>query len=372
MSLRRATYPRSWTARRWIGTFVASEATTAGSSLFLARGTAAALLHDVASLAAAVAVVAGIRRYRPPLLPWLLVALAVLLFGCGDVAYGVDAAGGSLKIFSVGDWLYLSAMIALAVALAWFGSRPRHSGWAGRMLVVDSAPLFLGAFLLLWFLVFNTKFDGSGLSVSSRTLIAAYPTLDLLLLALGARLLLTGASRLPSFGLLVAGISSGFLGDLIWRGFLQENSYANVWVNASYYVAYAFLGAAALHPSMRLLPWLKVDEARVLPARRLPLLGAALATVPLVVLLRQAEFTEADDLAIFGVAATLIPALVVYRLVDLASTARRLARTAEESAARLEAVLDASPLPIAVLGGAGEVERWNEAAEAVSGCRPRT
>ena len=35
--------------------------------------------------------------------------------------------------------------------------------------------------------------------------------------------------------------------------------------------------------------------------------------------------------------------------------------------ARLEAVLDASPLPIAVLDAAGEIQRWNQAAETVSG-----
>jgi diguanylate cyclase (GGDEF)-like protein/PAS domain S-box-containing protein len=111
-----------------------------------------------------------------------------------------------------------------------------------------------------------------------------------------------------------------------------------------------------------------------MPLRRLPLLGAALMAIPLVVLLHHDRFRDTDDLALFGVVATLIPTIVVYRLTDLVATARRLgraasesARVAAESAARLEAVLDASPLPIAVLGETGDVQRWNGAAEAALG-----
>ncbi len=59
----------------------------------------------------------------------------------------------------------------------------------------------------------------------------------------------------------------------------------------------------------------------------------------------------------------------MYRLVDLARTARRLGREATVSAQRLEAVLDASPLPIAVFDGDGVVQRWNDAAAVASGWR---
>jgi diguanylate cyclase (GGDEF)-like protein/PAS domain S-box-containing protein len=348
--------------------FVAAELITGGLSLSLGQGLAAQLLHDAASIGASAAVFAGIAWHRPPRGPWLLVGVAVLLFGCGDVAYEADAAGGTLALFSVGDWLYLAANIVLAAGLAWFAARPHHSRWAGRMLLVDAAPVFLGSFLLLWFLAFNAKFDAKGLSLTSRMLTGAYPTLDLLLLALAARLLLTGAARLPAFSLLVAGVGFGFMGDLIWRGFLQAASYQSVWVNGSFYLSYAFLGAAALHPSMRRLSEIEVDESRLLPVRRLLLLGGSLATVPIVVLLRRDRFDQ-DDLILFGLAAAILPALVVYRFFDLARTARRFGREAAESAARLEAVLDASPLPIAVFDRGGGVQKWNDAAEVASGWR---
>ncbi len=351
------------------GVFVVADLTAGGVALVLHHGVAASLLHDVASVGAAAAIVAGIVYHRPTSLrPWLLLALAVLLFGCGDIAYEADAAGGTLALFSVGDWLYLAGGLTLAVALTWLGSHPRHSRWAGRMLIVDAAPVFLGSFLLLWFLVFNRQFDATGLSISSRILVGAFPTIDLLLLALTARLLLTGAARLPSFGLLTAGIGFGFVGDLIWRSFLQTTSYQSTLVNASYYLSFALLGAAGLHPSMRRLTEIEVDESRVMPARRLTLLGGALATIPIVVLFSHDTF-DLDDLVLFVVAAALIPTLVVYRFFDLASTARNLGQEAAAAAARLEAVLDASPLPIAVFDADGGVQRWNEAAEVASGWR---
>lgn len=155
---------------------------------------------------------------------------------------------------------------------------------------------------------------------------------------------------------------------MIWRGFLQASSYQSIWVNSSYYLSYVFLGAAALHPSMRRLTEIEVDESRLLPVRRLMLLGGALATIPLVVVLRHDRF-DPDDLGVFAFAAVLIPALVVYRVLDLALTARRLGRAAAESAASLEAVLEASPLPIAVFDSGGGVQRWNGAAELASGWR---
>jgi len=359
----------SSSSARCAGLFVCAELALGAVSLALGHGLASSLLHDAVGLGAAAAIAVGIARYRPPAVwPWLLVAVAVLLFGLGDAAYELDATGGTLKLFSVGDWLYVAANVTLAVALARFGSRPRHSRWAGRMLVVDAGPIFLGSFLLLWFLVFDSQFDGSQLATPGRVLMGAFPVLDLLLLALAARLLLTGAARLPAFGLLVGGIAFGFLGDLIWRGFLQQSSYQSQWVNASYYLSYALLGAAGLHPSMRRLTEIEVDESRLLPARRLMLFTAALATIPAVVLLRHDRFQQ-GDLVLFGLAATLIPALVVYRLIDLARTARGLGRQAAASAARLEAVLHASPLPIAVFDPGGGVQGWNEAAEAASGWR---
>jgi diguanylate cyclase (GGDEF)-like protein/PAS domain S-box-containing protein len=355
---------------RWsLGAFVLADLASAGLSLALGHGLAASVLHDAASLGAAVAVGAGIVCYRPPSIgPWSLVGLGIFLFGCGDVAYEANATGGTLALFSVGDWLYLAANVTFVVAMAWFGSRPRHSRRAGRMLVVDAAPVFLGSTLLLWMLVMNGKFDGSGLTTQGRILLGAYPTLDLLMLALAARLLLTGAARLPSFRLLVVGIGFGFLGDLIWRGFLQTSSYQNAWVSTAYYLCYALIGAAALHPSMRRLIEIEVDDSKLLPVRRLTLLGGSLATIPVVILVRR-DHLDLDGLLLFGFAAVLIPAFVVYRLVDLAKTARDLGREAAESAARLEAVLHASPLAIAVLDGAGVVQSWNEAAEAASGWR---
>ncbi len=190
--------------------------------------------------------------------------------------------------------------------------------------------------------------------------------LDVLMLALAGRLLLMGAARRPSFGLLVGGIVFGLLGDLIWRGFLTDSSHGTLWLSGSFYICYAFLGAAGLHPSMRELTAVEAPADTVMPIWRLPLVGAS-DDRALVVLLRHTQINDPFGLTFFGIAATLIPALVVYRLVDLVAVGRRLAAQAESSAGRLSALLGASPLPVAVLSPAGKIGLWNEAAELVSG-----
>jgi hypothetical protein len=105
----------------WVGAFALGDLAVGTGSLALAHGVASSVLHDVSGVAAAAAIGIGIAWHRPrPPAPWALVGAGILLLASGDIAYETDAAGATLALFSVGDWLYLAGYVALAVALAWF------------------------------------------------------------------------------------------------------------------------------------------------------------------------------------------------------------------------------------------------------------
>src|SRR4029079_13540639 len=135
-----------------------------------------------------------------------------------------------------------------------------------------------------------------------------------------------------------------------------------IWVNPSYDVCYCLLAAAALRPGMRHLGRLSATSEAGATKRRVVLLGCASLAVPIALLSVRVGPWDTIDLAAFAFVSTIVPALVVYRLVDLVAYAERLADAAPRSGARMAAILNATPLPVRVLDPAGEVELMNDAA----------
>ncbi len=142
------------------GLFALAALCAGAASLILGNGTAATVLHDSVGLAASAAIFLGVWLYRPkPAVPWAVAGLATLLYGSGDVVYAVDRSGGMTYLFSIGGWLYIGGGLSLIGALALFGDHRVRRSRVSRLLFVDSAALFLGAFLLIWFLVFDGQLD---------------------------------------------------------------------------------------------------------------------------------------------------------------------------------------------------------------------
>jgi diguanylate cyclase (GGDEF)-like protein/PAS domain S-box-containing protein len=352
--------PSGWRARAWIAYLFAILGVSA-AALLVDQPIVHGLLNDLTGVGAGIAIAAGTWYHRPrPRLPWVLFAAGVFCYGLADVSYNAMLLAGGIPAFSVGDVFYLAAGTLLAAALAGFASSRGRARRAARMLYVDSAIVFVGAFALLWFLVIDPAVAGGG-PMPARVLSGTFPTVDLLLIALAVRLAVTPAFKLTAYRLLLAGIALGSAGDILWRGF--SGGLTGAWVSGSYYLCYSVLGAAGLHPSM-------ADLARLVPrldsnvsVRRLVVVSSAMLAVPLAFVVH--VFTSPwhwIDTIIFAAAFTAIPVLIVYRLIDLVAYSRNLAEEATRSSARIAAVLDATPLPVRVLDAAGEVLFVNEAA----------
>jgi two-component system cell cycle response regulator len=149
--------------------------------------TVTAALSLIAMFAGLAAMLYGIRRHRPASRwPWLLVAGQVLVLVSLAMPLGV-MAGGPDPTPAAGDAVLLTGNATGALALLLIVRR-RSPGWDLPGLI-DAGIITVAAGLLSWIyvvdpLVGNTPDRWAG------TVAAAYPLTDLLLAALGARLLL--------------------------------------------------------------------------------------------------------------------------------------------------------------------------------------
>ena len=325
------------------------------------RGTMAAAFHDSIGPLAALTVAASVLVRRPRRRqPWLLLSAGLLSLGLGDVAF--ESGWGTVA----GDTLYIAGLALLTLSLAILvAAGPGHR--AARMLFVDAAAVFVAAITVLWFFVFDGKFDSVSASASAGFDFMAFPVLDLFLLALAARLALTGAMRIVSYRLLAAGIAFGSAGDLLWRD-LGASGYSTVWVSSSHYASYLLLAAAALHPSMRELLEVRVPEEETLTRLRALFLGCSSAVVPIILATRHGQLrSDVKDATVLALAATLIPLLVGYRLVDLARIARATAAALRGSEELYRSVVEDSPSLICLLDTEARVVFMSPAAEAITG-----
>ena len=325
------------------------------------RGTMAAAFHDSIGPLAALTVAASVLVRRPRRRqPWLLLSASLLSLGLGDVAF--ESGWGTVA----GDTLYVAGLALLTLSLAILvAAGPGHR--AARMLFVDAAAVFVAAITVLWFFVFDGKFDSVSASASAGFDFMAFPVLDLFLLALAARLALTGAMRIVSYRLLAAGIAFGSVGDLLWRD-LGASGYSTVWVSSSHYASYLLLAAAALHPSMRELLEVRVPEEETLTRLRALFLGCSSAVVPIILATRYGQLrSDLKDATVLAFAATLIPLLVGYRLVDLARIARATAAALRGSEELYRSVVEGSPSLICLLDTEARVVFMSPAAEAITG-----
>ena len=325
------------------------------------KGTTAAALHDSIGTLAALVAAAGVLVRRPRRRrPWLLLCAGMLSLGTGDVAF--ESGWGT----AAGDTLYAVGLVLLAVALTLLVAAGRGNR-AARMLFVDATAVLAATTTALWFFVFDAQFDLSVASTSARFNVMAFPLLDVLLIALVSRLALTGALRITSYRLLAAGVVFGSAGDLLWRG-LGASGYDTIWVSVSYYASYLLLAAAALHPSMRELSEVQVPEERTLTRLRVLFLGCSSAVVPVILIARHNQLRgDLKDFTWLALAATIIPLLVGYRLVDLARIARTTAAALHGTEALYRSVVESSPSLICLLDTEARVIYMSPAAERLTG-----
>ncbi|MDP9243368.1 MAG: PAS domain-containing protein [Actinomycetota bacterium] len=262
-----------------------------------------------------VAILVSLRMWKPVRrLPWMLMALGQAFFVTGDViTYNYERFFHSpLPFPSIGDISYLAVYPCLMAGILMLTAarNPRRD----RASLIDSLIIATGVGAFSWIYLMSPQWHQPGSSLLVRLVSIAYPAMDLLLLAVIARMALAQGRRGPAFYLLLA---SGLclLGTDTWYGFILNGApIPGKILDIGWASFYVLWGMAALHPSMRSLEEAAVGPPASARSRwRLLLLAAASLVTPCVQLVQslrgeplRSPVAAAASIVVFG--------LVIFRL----------------------------------------------------------
>ncbi len=285
----------------------------------LPSATAQSIFYDVFAFVLVAGIVAGILINKPERWRlWVMLALGQGLFLAGDVLWGIYDQFLHVDPFpSKADVLYLLGYPLIAAALVML-LRHRSPGQDRRGLI-DAMVISVGLGLLAWVFLIRPYAVDHTLTLAEQVISIAYPTMDVLLVAIAARFALSAGSRVPSFYLLMAGLvvllgadAAYLYGDLSGAYGTSTGSL----VDGAYLVPYLLIGAAALHPSMRRLSQHDPLPQGRLTWSRLALLGAASLTAPAVLAIQAARDEPIDVPVIVG-GSVILFLLVLTRMAGL-------------------------------------------------------
>jgi two-component system cell cycle sensor histidine kinase/response regulator CckA len=294
--------------------FLLAGALSAGAYLLLGPGAIAATIYLAMGVAASVAVVAGIWIYKPrSRFPWLCLAAALACFAAGDSYWAVHEhwLGLSAPFPSLADAFYLIGYPFLALAAVLFARKRRT---AGRGIFMDAAIVGIAAAVASWQFLIEPLVDDALANPFSGSVALAYPLADTFTFVALVTLLFTSTVRLAAFRLLLGGIALWLFADAFYAVDLLQAGYSSgAWFDSVWILAYALMGASALHPGMRSLVEAPGDEGPSLTFRtRIPLMLAT--TLATGIICTTDAISGALDWAVMLSAVILLPILGLGRL----------------------------------------------------------
>jgi diguanylate cyclase (GGDEF)-like protein len=281
--------------------------------LLPASGPAHAIAYPVFGLIAMFAILVGVHRRRPARpTAWRLIALALALLAIGDITYALLALGRDVVPYpSIADVGYLAGYVALIVGTVGL-IRGRALG-GDRTPIIDAAILAAGAGSIFWIAIVQPSIqDAVDPVVASVSM--AYPGVDVILLALGLRVLLTKATRPRYLQFLFAGIACYFIADVVYALAVLNGTYLEGQpVDSGWIVGVLLIGVAALHPSVTDPISVQPKTEVRLTRSRFALLAAAALIAPTILVVKEAG--DGDNVVVgLVVEWTILFGLVLVRL----------------------------------------------------------
>jgi diguanylate cyclase len=271
----------------WLVLLAASPILAVTYLLLPVSGPARPIAYPLFGLIATLTITIAVRR-RSPARPraWALIALAFTLLSAGDVTYTVLALTQTeIPYPSFADLFYLGGYGALIAGVAGL-LRGRLPG-SDRTSIVDAAVLAAGVASLFWVTIVQPSIAGT-IDPIAATVSMAYPGVDVIVLALMLRVILSSASRPRYLQLLVGGLGLYFIADVVYAIAVLDGTYVDGHpVDAGWIVGVLVIAAAALHPTVA-QPVVTVATGDIRLGRtRLLILGLAAMVAPVIMLFEE-------------------------------------------------------------------------------------
>jgi signal transduction histidine kinase len=279
------------------------------------------LLYQGVSASAVVALVIGVRRHRPSNpLPWYLLIAGQAVYLLADLTfYTLHDLVHQVAFPSFADLLYLGHYPFVVVAVLQLArSRSRGNDPEG---LIDASIIAIGVGVLSLLFLIEPAVTASEQPLLMRSAATAYPIMDMLVLAVAARLVVGVGLRRPAFFLLVSGLivllatDTGYI-YLQLNNSYQTDSVTGRLLDAGWLTFYLLLGASALHPSMRTLSERDLRERSRLARGRLAFLASAALLTPAAIIV-QSFRGEQKYTTLLAIACGLLFMLVIYRMSGL-------------------------------------------------------
>ena len=237
--------------------------------------------YDLFGGVAVAAILVGLRRngetWRRP---WLILAASQLLFVVGDATFTVYARIAPHAETYPADIGYLAGYPLLTLSLLLLVRR-RAAGRCWPSLL-DAAIVTVGLAAPMWQFVMSPGLAAAGTPLAAKTIQLAYPALDVVLLAVAARLLSGGGRHSLAFWGLTASITALLAGDVVFPFLESAGLYTDGdFPDQLWMLSYALLGATALHPALHDLSVAGTERQPRLTPRRLTLLSCIALIAPL-------------------------------------------------------------------------------------------
>ncbi|MGI9608556.1 MAG: GNAT family N-acetyltransferase [Acidimicrobiales bacterium] len=275
------------------------------------------VLYNGVGLLSITLLLVGLRVNRPQhMAPWLWFAGGLTSFLTADVIYYIielQAGEAGPPFPSVADPFYLAMYPLMIVGLTKMVSQvaPGRS----RASFIDAAVVGIAVFGTLWVL-FVDEFFGFETNFLSLAVSLAYPVMDVALLAVAARLVVTLHLKHPPFAFIVLAIGSLAIADTGYQIYLTNGTFkTGLFIDAFWLAFYTLFAVAALHPSMRNEPEEQEDVDR-LTATQLVIMFVATLSVPLIDLFWG---NETDRVVTISASAALFM-LILLRIYGLMKT----------------------------------------------------
>ncbi|MGI9600683.1 MAG: GNAT family N-acetyltransferase [Acidimicrobiales bacterium] len=278
------------------------------------------VIYNGVGLLSVIMLALGVRVNKAsPKHPWIWIGAGLSSFLVADVLYYIleltNPEGPPFP--SVADFFYLMMYPLMMVGL----TKMMHAVTPGRNTAsfLDAAVVAISMFGLYWVLFVDTVFDTDASSTAALVTTLAYPVMDVALLAVAARLVVTLQIKHPPFAFIMAAIGSLAVADTLYSIYQANGTFrTGLYIDAFWLGFYVLFAAAALHPKVAVPPLEVKDEAK-LSGRQLLLMFIATLGVPVVDLIAG----NPSDRVVTIIASAMLFLLILVRVFGLMTALER-------------------------------------------------